>query len=737
MVPLPRPHQQRNGHVRAPRPVRFVFKHWRAIILWCAGFFFVIAGIGIVWAATLKIPDLSSIEDRKVDQSVKIYDRTGTVLLYNLNNNAQRTVVPISQIAQNVQEATISMEDPNFYGNIGIEPFAILRALFVDITTLSASQGASTITQQVVKNTLLTDSKTITRKLEEWILAIKLTRVLSKSQILEIYLNQSPYGGNLYGVEAASETFFGVHASELTLPEAAYLTALLPAPSYLSPYGPHKIDLDERKNIVLDKMYEHGYITAAQRDSAKATVVTFIPPHTSSITAPHFVFYVEQYLENKYGSDALEQGGWSVITTLDADLQAKAEAVVQEHAAAQQKDFNASNTGMIALDPSNGQILVMVGSRNYFDTQIDGNFNVTLASRQPGSAFKPFAYAEAFNKGYTPDTVLFDVRTQFSTSCSPYDTANNTPPCYSPVNYDNKFRGPMTMRDAIAQSINVPSIKVLYLAGIADTLSLAKAMGISTLGDANQYGLTLVLGGGEVTLLDMTSAYGAFAQNGVHYPPTAILQIKDGSGNIIEDDSNPTGTQVLSPTVAEEINDVLSDPVARAPLGENDLVSFPGRDVAVKTGTTDNYRDAWTIGYTPNLVVGMWVGNNNNTPMVHKVSGFIVGPMWHEFMQYALSTIPNESFTKTEINETGMKPVLQGNWKVGGADGSIHEILYWVNKNDPSGPMPTNPSSDPQFQYWDFPVVQWGKENGYSNLPPQTEVTKPSLSTTTPSSTPA
>ncbi len=688
-------------------------KHLLTVLLWLLGLLFIAVGLFFVWAATLKVPDMAAIENQKIEQSVKLYDRTGTVVLYDLNKNTQRTVVPISQISTNIQNATISIEDPGFYQNHGIELKAIARAIFINLTSLSASQGGSTLTQQVVKNTILTNDKTITRKLKEWILSLKIERVLTKQQILELYFNQAPYGGSIYGVEQASETFFGIHASDVTIPEAAYLAAVLPAPSYYSPYGNHKAELDARKNLVLDKMFASGYITADQRDQAKKVAVTFMPQKTSSITSPHFVFYVQQYLENKYGTDVLQQSGWNVVTTLDADLQTKAEEIVQAHAATNQSSFNASNTGMIAIDPSNGQILVMVGSRNYFDTKIDGNFNITLASRQPGSAFKPFAYAEAFIKGYTPDTTLFDLQTQFSTACKPEDTTNDTPPCYSPVNYDGLFRGPMTLRDAIAQSINIPSIKVLYLAGISDTLKLAKAMGVSTLGDPNQYGLTLVLGGGEVTLLDMSSAYGIFAQDGVKHAPVSVLKITDAAGTVIEDNTQSAGSQVLPQSVAQEINDILSDPVARAPLGENDLLSFPGHDVAVKTGTTNNYRDAWTIGYTPNLVVGIWAGNNNNTPMVKKVSGFIVGPMWHEFMQYALAKFPNQSFSRTETNNSTLKPSLWGAWKQPGADGQIHELLYWVDKNDPTGPQPIDPTQDPQYLYWDYPVHRWAVQNGY------------------------
>ncbi|MDZ4226043.1 MAG: penicillin-binding transpeptidase domain-containing protein, partial [Patescibacteria group bacterium] len=440
--------------------------------------------------------------------------------------------------------------------------------------------------------------------------------------------------------------------------------------------------------------------------------------------APHFVFYVQQYLENKYGADVLEESGWRIITTLDAELQVKAEEIVYRKALENTVNFNASNAALIALDPQNGNILSMVGSRNYFDTEIPGAYNVTtsLPGRQPGSAFKPFAYAQAFAKGYTPDTVLFDLRTQFSTAC---DTANfsNEYPCYSPVNYDNVFRGPMTMREALAQSINVPSVKTLYLAGLTDTLRLAKAMGITTLSDPGRYGLTLVLGGGEVTLLDISSAYGVFATDGVRVPPIAVLRIENNSGTIIEDNTEAQGTQVLSRSVAQTINDVLSDTVARGPLtGGSDLFNFPGRDVAIKTGTTNNYRDAWTIGYTPNLVVGTWAGNNDNTSMEKRVSGFIVGPIWSEFMKYAVARMPNQAFTRSEISTENLKPVRRGVWQGGAWDEDeervvqeVHSILHWVDRRNPNGPVPNNPANDSQYIYWETPVRGWALIYGYED----------------------
>lgn len=689
-------------------------RNWRSVGVLAFGFCFLIGGGLLIFAATLQLPDLNSLETRRVEQSVKIYDRTGTVLLYDLHKDMQRTAVPLDSISTNLQQAIISIEDPDFYTHIGIKPTAIARAIWTNFLQgdLLSGQGGSTITQQVVKLTILTSDKSPIRKIKEWILALKLERVLNKDQILELYLNQAPFGGQLYGVEEASMTFFGKHAADLSILESAYLAAMLPAPTHYSPYGEHPEELEARKNLVLQKMYEHGVITAAERDEYQGQKVTFQPQKRNGILAPHFVFYVQQYLEDKYGQDALERGGWRVTTTLDADLQAHAEEIVKRQALANVDKYAATNMAMVATDPHNGQILVMVGSRDYFDTQIPGAYNVATMSpgRQPGSSFKPFAYAQAFSEGYTPNTVVFDLPTQFSTSCEPSDNHNNEAPCYAPQNYDDAFRGPMTLRDALAQSINVPAVKTLYLAGLSDTLRLAKSMGISTLGDPNQYGLTLVLGGGEVTPLDMTNAYGAFANNGMHYDEQSILKIEDAQGTVIEDNTQPVGTQVMAPTVAQEIADVLSDPVARAPLGENDLFTFPGHDVAVKTGTTNNYRDAWTVGFTPDISVGAWAGNNDNTPMVRRVSGFIIGPAWSEFMRYALTKFPADPFERAEV-QPASKPVLNGIWQNPGSDGLIHDILYWVNKNDPQGSTPPS-QGDSQYKYWEYPVQAWVASHG-------------------------
>ncbi len=703
----------------------------RNIVVFVVSCCVVVAGLLLIWVSTFQIPSLDTIEERKVSQSTKIYDNTGKVLLYDVYHKAKRTIVPIDQISNYIKDATVSIEDKTFYTHHGVRPLAILRAVIIDVATLNFTQGGSTITQQVVKKSLLVDDKSPARKLKEFVLALKLEKMLSKEQILSMYLNENPYGGTIYGVEEASQAFFATSSSNVTLAQAAYLAAIPQAPTHYSPYGKYRQDLENRKNLVLKEMFNDKKITEEQYNNAVGEKVEFLPQSTQGIRAPHFVMFVIDYLENKYGADVLEQGGLKVTTTLNYDLQAKAEAVAKQYAESNEKNFNGSNDAFIAINPKTGGILTMVGSRDYFDKKIDGNLNVTTAHRQPGSTFKPFVYAEAFLKGYTPETVLFDLPTQFSAKCpaNNFTSENN---CYSPGNYDDKFRGPMTLREALAQSINVPSVKTLYLAGIKDSINLAENMGITNLGDANNYGLTLVLGGGEVSLLDMTSAYGVFATEGVRNPYTSILKVEDRNGKTLEEFS-PRPTQVLDPEVARKISDILNDNIARTPLyGSNSVIYFPGRDVAVKTGTTNNYKDAWIIGYTPDVVVGTWAGNNNNTPMAKKVSGLIVAPMWRAFMDEVLKTDPGNTFTKPQKEDSfDLKPILRGKWQGGISNivsgtttdpnnppqetltGGVHSILYWLDKDNPRGPQPTNPSSDPQFEHWEYSVRVWATQNGF------------------------
>jgi 1A family penicillin-binding protein len=711
------------------RPIRTATKTHgiRNILIFLVSCVILLSGFLLIWVSTFQIPSLDTLEERKISQSTKIYDSTGKILLYDIFQTKRRTIIPFNQISQNIKDATLSIEDKEFYTHHGFKPTAIIRAFFQNILSLSLSQGGSTITQQVVKNTILTLDKTPTRKLKELVLSLKLDRMLPKDEIFNMYLNEIPYGGSIYGVEEASETYFGKPASDVTLAEAAYLASIPQRPTYYSPYGKNKDKLEERKNLVLKEMLRDGKIDETKYNEAVNEKVTFLPKEDRGIKAPHFVMFVKEYLEEKYGQDVLEQGGLKVTTTLNYELQKKAEDVAKRYAFENKKNFNGENAAFVAIDPKTGGILSMVGSRDYFDKEIDGNFNVTTAHRQPGSTFKPFVYAESFLKGYTPDTVLFDLKTQFSVKCAP-ENMTSTNGCYSPENYDGKFRGPMTLRDALAQSINVPSVKLLYLAGIADSINLARSMGIQSLGDANQYGLTLVLGGGEVSLLDMTSAYGVFANDGVRNPYVSILKVEDKNGKVLEE-LNPKPIQVLDPEAARKISDILSDNVARSPgYGTNSPLYFAGRDVAVKTGTTNDYKDTWIIGYTPSVVVGAWAGNNNNTPMEKKVAGLIVAPMWRAFMDEVVKTLPiNDQFTKPQQeNSLEIKPVLRGKWQGGistitpsptggeteSLSGGVHSILYWLDKDNPRGEQPTNPSDDPQFVRWEYPVRIWAQQQG-------------------------
>lgn len=688
-------------------------------------FCLILGALLIFWISTFKVPTLETIRERRITESTKIYDRTGEILLYDTGGNQRRSEIPIEEISRHIKNATIAIEDKEFYEHHGVKLTAFLRAVLVNILSLDFSQGGSTITQQVVKNSLLTNEKLISRKLKEWVLAVKLEQVAAKDEILSMYLNEIPYGGIIYGVEEASQAYFGKSSKDVTLAEAAYLAAIPKAPTFYSPYGKNKDKLESRKDLVLSEMLRSGFITSEEYENASKEKVSFVAKGDNSVKAPHFVFYVLDYLKEKYGEDFLINGGLRVITSLDYNLQSVGEKIAYDYALENKKNFNAENAALIALDPKNGQILTMVGSRNYFDQEIDGAFNVTTAKRQPGSTIKPFVYAQAFRKGYTPETVLFDLKTQFSTNCAANDFKKEYP-CFSPDNYDNVFRGPITLRNALAQSVNIPSVKVLYLAGLSDSIRLARDMGLKSLTNKGDYGLTLVLGGGEVTPLEMTEGYSVFANNGLKVETSPIIEIKNKNGEIIEK-TEIKSVQVLEKEVALEISSILSDNEARAPaFGQTSALHFPTRDVAVKTGTTNDYKDAWIMGYTPSIVVGAWAGNNDNSSMEKKVAGFIVAPIWRVFMDQILTKMPNEQFEDPLIRDSlSLKPVLQGIWQGGMLatstsgqkiiSGGPHTILNWVEKDNPNGEYPENPNFDSQFEHWEYSVRLWAQEKGLTD----------------------
>jgi 1A family penicillin-binding protein len=592
----------------------------------------------VYYAKDLPRPEL--FEERQLAQPTKIYDRTGKTLLYTIYGEEKREFVKLADIPENIINAVIATEDKNFYKHHGVDIKGVLRSVAINLRIQKATYGGSTLSQQLIRSTFLTQEKSISRKIKELVLTLELERKYSKTQILEWYLNQIPLGINVYGVQEAANSFFSKPIKDLTLAESATIAAAIKAPSYYSPFGKHKDSLLGRKDYVLSRMLKEGYISQQEFDDAIKQELVFEKPKTS-IKAPYFVLYVRDYLLKQYGEQYLKENGLKVITTLDWGLQEKVEKIVKD-GAENIKSSNANNTSAVIINPNNGDIVSMVGGKDYFADPypqncipgstclFDPEVNIAVygMGQQPGSALKPFAYLTAFEMGYTATTTVIDEPTNFGR------WGNSD---YTPRNYDGKFRGQVTLREALAQSLNIPSIKVfMYLAGMKNTIETARDFGITTLTKpSSEYGPSLVLGGGEVKLLDMVSAYGVFASGGLKYTPKSILRIEDYKGNVLaQTESIPK--RVATQEACEMLSDVLSDNEARAPVfGRSSSLYFPDKKVSVKTGTTDNYKDDWAIGYTDSIVVGMWVGNNNNVPMVKKPAVAIAGPIWHKIMEEA------------------------------------------------------------------------------------------------------
>jgi 1A family penicillin-binding protein len=624
------------------------------------GFVFaVVAALGSVaavyanYARELPPPEEIEIQTSQSFKTTKIYDRTGTKLLFEVFDPrfGSRTVVPIERIPDSLKYATIAIEDQDFYTNPGINIRGIARALYVDITG-RGFQGGSSITTLLVKNVIIAPEerteRTLSRKIKEAILAVEITRRYSKDQILEWYLNTVFYGNMAYGVEAAAQNYFGKNVEDLTLAESAMLAVLPNAPATHSPLvNPEEARV--RQHLVLDAMFRQGYITYDEIVAAKAEELHYAAVQFD-IEAPHFVMYVRQLLEERYGSDLLYQGGLKVYTTLDLELQHTAEQIAREHVAELQADErNASNAAVVSMKPATGEILVMLGSLDYFNRDIDGQVNVALAERQPGSSFKMFTYTEALLQGYTPATMVMDVRTTFP------DPDYSSP--YTPENYDREFHGPLRLRQALARSINVAAVRVLSWVGVKNVIDFAHRMGINTL-TGHYYGLSLTLGGGEVRLLDMTYAFSVLANGGYmagqpvpeeelrpgfrELDPVAILRVEDAKGNVLEEYTRPEVQEIINPQAAYVITHMLSDNVARTPAFGSRSMLFLGSDrpAAAKTGTTTDFRDSWTIGFTPQLCTGVWVGNSDNEPMEHVPGSLGAAPIWHGLMLAALESEP-------------------------------------------------------------------------------------------------
>jgi len=569
------------------------------------------------WAKTQldQLPDPHLLSARDIPVSTKIYDRNGT-LLYSFHSNEDRSIVLLDSLPSFVPAAHIAIEDHNFYQHFGFDPIGIVRAAFSNLIHKSDSlsfQGGSTITQQLIKSALLSPERTIDRKIKELVLSFWAERIYPKREILTMYLNQVPYGGAAYGIESAAETYFGKHASNLTLAEAALLAGLPSAPSAYSPLGASPELAKQRQLQVLTAMESQGMITPLQRKSAESEELKFVGLETS-IKAPHFVMFVKDYLSQKYGLSKVEQGGLEVTTSLDYPTYEKVSRIVKDGVSAQ-KNLHVGNGATLVTNPKTGEILAMVGSTDYFDKTTDGNVNITTASRSPGSSIKPVGYALALEKGIiTPSTIIDD---------SPIVYRIAGQPDYAPQNYDNRFHGKVTARVALASSYNIPAVKVLEKVGVENMRIFGQEMGITTWNDPNRFGLSLTLGSGEVKMTDMAEVYSAFANDGKKMELKPILKVRDYRGHILEDNTSnqypATSTQVISPQTSFLISNILSDNAARSPtFGPSSALVVPGHTVAVKTGTAETKRDNWTIGYSfgddPRLTV-VWVGNNDNTPM--------------------------------------------------------------------------------------------------------------------------
>jgi membrane peptidoglycan carboxypeptidase len=637
------------------------------------GLFFLI----IIFAVfSVDLPDPNTLLRRSDELSTKLYDQNGKPI-FEVYGEKNRSLIELDDISPFVNQATLAVEDANFYEHQGFDFRGMLRAVKNTVTG-QGLQGGSTITQQVVKNALLTQDRTITRKIKELILALQLENRYTKDEILQMYLNETPYGGQNYGVLTASRAYFDKEPSELTLAESAFLAGIPQRPSYY--LSDPALGL-ERKDYVLFLMKENGWQTSdgtrhflneEDYDAAKEEIIEFTPP-VASFKAPHFVFYVKQQLAEMYGEEMVEQGGLQVTTSLDLDVQEMAEEVVFQEVEAS-KGLNVWNGSLVSIDPKTGHIIAMVGSKGYFldpepegcvsgitgenSCTFDPQVNVTTRERQPGSSIKPVTYATMLSQGYIASTPLIDVPTNFREADAGKD--------YLPQNYDGNFRGPMSLRKSLGNSINISAVKALQIVGIENMIKTAQKLGISTFDEPSRYGLSLTLGGGETMLLEMTNAFAAFGAKGVYREPVAILEVKNARGDVLYKWRDSGGSKAVGEDVAFLISDILSDDGARSEVfGFGSLLNIPGHQVAVKTGTTDDKRDNYFMAYTPSISTGVWVGNNNNDPMNPYIASGITGatPIGNRFMRQYLSDkevdkfVPPLNVKKMLVDElTGMLP---------------------------------------------------------------------------------
>lgn len=706
---------------------------WKRVA-WIVGgctLFFVVAGastaIGLYLWVSKDLADIADIEKIAVNQSTRIYASDGQTLLYEIGEN-KRQDVTIDKIDKKIQQATVLLEDRGFYKHHGINFLSIARALIANILHKDSGQGgASTLTQQFIKNAFEKKEETYVRKIKEAILAFRLERKYSKDEILNKYMNIVYYGRNYQGVEISAQKFFGISAEHVSLAQAATLASLPNNPPY---YLNNPDRLIARRNRAIELMVEYGYATQEEGDAAQAEELGLNDGIDGSIKAPHFVFYVAEQLVNEYGQSRISKEGFTVITTLDWGKQQKAEEAITNGIKEVEK-YNGDNAALVSIDTKTGHILAMVGSRDYFDKEHSGQYNVaTSYNRQPGSSFKPLVYYTAFSKGYIPETKVVDTVTGFPQSGAP---------TYTPLNFNgaNDQRGPVTLRYALNQSLNVPAVKMMYLVGKDTVLDVVDSLGYTSLKDRESFGsgLALALGAGNVSLLEHTSTYATFSREGERHAPTGILSIKDKEGNTIyEWKDNPQ--QVLNKDAARTLNNVLSDSGARGSVFAR--LNLKDRQVAAKTGTSNDFKDAWAMGYTPSVATGIWTGRNDNQPMKYLGDGIVIAaPIFKAYMDSILDGTPAETFQSPSYHAAN--DVIGGNLEktvsksVDSVTGQIipdeciatypaayvvqkdfkelHTILHYIDRKNPTGPAPADPTKDPMYTSWEKAVQEWVKKN--------------------------
>ncbi|GIW65793.1 MAG: hypothetical protein KatS3mg094_312 [Candidatus Parcubacteria bacterium] len=671
-------------------------------ILLIIGFFsFIFFSLLFIISAYLiyQLPPLEVINNPTNLGGTRIYDRSGNIILYEIG--LRRYPVKYEEIPQKIILATLAAEDDSFFTHKGISLKGIIRSIILNLKERKLNYGGSTITQQLAKNLFLTNEKSLIRKLKEIFLALELERKFSKEKILELYLNSINYGGGNIGIKAAADFYFNKNLTELNWSEVAILSSIPKSPRNYTPIYEENIKrLKERRNLILKRLLNLGWISKDEYFLAINKEISISQKKYSKISAPHFVLKVRKILENMYPNLDLETAGLKVITTLNYQYQKIAEEIIKEKAKENEIKYKAKNASLLMMDTKTGEILVMVGSRDFFDNSIQGQVNMTTWPRQPGSVFKPISYITLFQLGYPIETIIFDTPTNFGTFNNPY----------KPNNFDKKFKGPINLKQALAESRNIPAVKVFYLTNPERIIENAKKFGITSIKDYKNYGLSLALGTAEISMIEMVKAYSVFANDGELISQSLILKILNDKNEVIYE-YKPKKERVIDYQSVRMLNLILKDFEARRGLFQNSIkfTKIDDYDIAIKTGTSQFYRDAWTFGYSPNFVIAVWAGNTDGKRIPEGLSIVLTLPIWHEFTSKIIKDYPKTRFLNP-IPYKVNKPMLNGEWF---SDYGIHDILFYVDKNNPLGPIPKNPYLDPQFLNWEEGVNWWLQRSEY------------------------